>query len=107
MGINTIDIIHYDPFLFTDALPYIGGFTATILAIDLFSVIIVEMVDFIGNHILDAPRILLRYIGHEVAAVGHRADVSIKYLYLFVGIFKEQLRSRFQCREVLVGVAII
>ena len=89
MRVNAIDIVHHNPFLLTYTLPYVWCFAAAVLAVYLFCMIIVEMVNFVAYHVLYTTRIFLSYVTHEIAAVGHWAYVGIQHLYLFVRIFKE------------------
>ena len=107
MGLDAIDIVHHHPLVLADALPHVRGLTTFRLCIDLFGVVVVEMVDFVRDHILDAAWILLSHVSHEVTAVGHRTDIGVEHLDLLVGVFKEQLGFGLQSREIFVGIAII
>ena len=107
MRVYAVDIVHQHPFFLSDALPHVRCLASTVLAVDLFGVIIVEMVDFIANHVLDAARILLGHIAHKVSPVGHGTDICIEHLNLIVGILKQQFGLGLKGCKLLVGVAII
>ena len=102
-----IDIIHHNPFVLTDSFPYVRCLTTRALCINLLSMVVVEMINLVGYHIFDATRILLRYVGHEVATVGHWTDIGIEHLNRCVGVFKEQLRLGLEGRKVLVSIAVV
>ena len=107
MRIHTVDIIHNHPLVLTNAFPHVWCLTASVLAINLLRMIVVEMVNFITNHVFDTTGILLCYIRHKIATIRHGTDVGIKYLYLFVRILKKQLGLSFQCCKLLIGITII
>ena len=107
MRINTIDVVHNHPFVLTYAFPDVRSLASSVLSVNLFGMIIVEMVYLITYHVLYATRILLCHIGHEITPVGHLADVCIKHLYLLVGIFEKQLGFCLQSGKIFVGIAIV
>ena len=107
MRVYAVDIVHQHPFFLSDALPHVRCLATTVLAVDLLGVIIVEMVNFVANHVLDAARILLGHIAHKVATVGHGTDIGIQNLNLIVGILKQQLGLGLKCCKLLVGVTIV
>ena len=86
---DAVDIIHDNPFVLADALPYVGSLAGAVFRVNLLGMEVVKVVDAVGNHVLNACRIVLRYIGHEVASVGHRTYVSIKHLRGLVRILEE------------------
>ena len=105
--VDAINIVHNHPLIFADALPNIRRLAAAIFAIDLLIYIIFVMIDAVGNHIFYAARILLSYVRHEVAAIWHRANISIEHLNGGVRIFKKELRFGLERGERLVGITII
>ena len=107
MGSDAVDIVHDDPLVLTDALPYVWSLTTTVLRVYLLSMVIIEMVDLVGNHVLDATRAFLCHIRHEVSSVRHRTDIGIERLDFIVGILEEQLRLGLQGGEGLVGIAVV
>ena len=107
VGVDTVDVVHHDPLLLANALPDVRSLTACALGVNLLSMVVVEVVDAVRNHILDAAGVLLRHVGHEVTPVGHGADVGIEHLNRRVGILEQQLRLGLQGCERLVGIAVV
>ena len=107
MGSDAVDIVHDDPLVLADAFPNVRSLATAVLGVYLLSMIVVEMVDLVGNHVLDAARTLLSHIGHEVTSIRHRTDVGVKCLDFLVGILKELLRFRIQGGEILIGITVV
>ena len=103
---NAEDVIHDYPLVFADTLPTIRGLASLGFSIDLLSMIVVEVIDLVRNHILDATRVFLCYVGHEITAIGHGTDVCIEHLDFGVWIFKQQFWFSNQCGEVFISIAI-
>ena len=91
MRLDAVNVVHDHPLVLTNAFPHIRGLATASFRINLLSVIIVEVIDAIADHIFDASRILLCHIGHEVTAIRHRTDIGIEHLDLVVGIIEQQL----------------
>ena len=106
VGIDAEDVVHRHPFVLSDALPGVRRLAGSALPVDLLGVVGLVVVDLIGDHVLDAARILLRHIGHEIAPVGHRADVRVEHLDGGVGVLEHELGLGHERREILVRVAV-
>ena len=107
VGLDAIDVVHHYPFVLANALPYVGSLAARALCVYLLSVVVVEVINLVANHILDAARIFLRHIGHEIATVWHGTDICIKHLNGGIRIFEKQLGFGLQSSKSLVGIAVI
>ena len=106
VGVDAENVVHRHPLVLADALPGVRGLAGAPLPVDLLVVVVLEMVDLVRGHILDPARGLLRHIGHEIAPVGHRADVRVQHLDARVGVLEQELGLRDQRREILVSVAV-
>ena len=107
VGPDAEHVVHHYPLVLTDALPYVGCLAGAVLGVNLLDMVVVEVVNLVADHILDAAGVLLIDIRHEIAAVGHRTDVGIEHLHRRVGALEQQLRLRFERREGLVGIRVV
>lgn len=100
------DIVHKYPLVFSDAFPYVGGFTGLRLEIIPAWIVFIASVHPAGNGLFDASVSVVRYIEQVIFAACF-GDVAVNGRDVVHRVFKQYLGHAFDAVEVIVDIYVV